>query len=216
MSKRFDWLIPLGLILLCLVPILGGAVRIGELSGNSTITPHNARFFTAPGVVITHIICSLVYGVLGAFQFSRGFRRRFPQWHRKAGTLLMTFGLLSALTGLWMTQCFPHVPTDGEALYYIRLAVGTAMTVCHVFAIAAIGKKKFRIHGAWMMRGYALGMGAGTQVFTHLPWVIAIGSSPTGAERDVAMAAGWLINILVAEWILRWKTPQRPILATQH
>ncbi len=216
MSKKSDWLIPLGLILLCLVPILGGAVRIGELAGNKSITPQNARFFTAPSVVITHVVCSLVYGVLGAFQFSRGFRRRCMQWHRRVGTLLIAFGLLSALTGLWMTQFFPHVATDGPALYSIRLVVGIVMAACHIFAIVAIREKNFRQHGTWMMRGYALGMGAGTQVFTHLPWVIAFGSPPTDWERDIAMAAGWLINALVVEWFIWRKALNRSFLAAQH
>ena len=26
-----------------------------------------------------------------------------------------------------------------------------------------------------MMRGYAIGLGAGTQVFTHVPWLLAFG-----------------------------------------
>jgi uncharacterized membrane protein len=216
MSKKSDLLIPFGLILLCFVPIFGGAMRISELTNNSTITPQNERFFTAPSVVVAHIICSLVYGLLGALQFSRGFRRKFIQWHRKAGTVLVFLGFTSALTGLWMTQTFPHVPTDGPTLYWVRIIVGVAMTLCLLWAVLAIRQKQFKHHGAWMIRAYALGMGAGTQVFTHLPWVIALGGIPTGLERDAAMAAGWLINALLAEWILWRKTSNRSIIKAQY
>ena len=57
------------------------------------------------------------------------------------------------------------------------------------------------------MRAYALGMGAGTQVFTHLPWIIAGGALPTGYTRDAAMAAGWIINLAFVEWRLRAGEP---------
>ena len=53
-----------------------------------------------------------------------------------------------------------------------------------------------------MVRGYALGLGAGTQVLTHLPWFLfpAIQGEFT---RALFMGAGWAINLVVAEWIIR-------------
>jgi hypothetical protein len=53
-----------------------------------------------------------------------------------------------------------------------------------------------------MMRGYAIGLGAGTQVFTHLPWILFFGV-PDELTRALLMAAGWVINIIVVEWIIR-------------
>jgi hypothetical protein len=53
-----------------------------------------------------------------------------------------------------------------------------------------------------MIRGYAIGQGAGTQAFTHLPWILLLGT-PGELPRAVLMAAGWVINIAVAEWIIR-------------
>ena len=53
-----------------------------------------------------------------------------------------------------------------------------------------------------MMRGYAIGLGAGTQVFTLLPWA-AVAGEPTGVNRAFLMAAGWMINLAVAEWFIR-------------
>jgi hypothetical protein len=45
-------------------------------------------------------------------------------------------------------------------------------------------------------------MGAGTQVLTHLPWAILVGK-PGESARTVLMGAGWVINVVVAEWIIR-------------
>jgi hypothetical protein len=51
-----------------------------------------------------------------------------------------------------------------------------------------------------MTRAYAIALGAGTQVFTILPWVVIFG--PIGAAdelpRTVLMTAGWVINLGVA------------------
>jgi hypothetical protein len=59
-----------------------------------------------------------------------------------------------------------------------------------------------------MVRAYAIALGAGTQVFTHLPWVLLVGT-PGGYPRDAMMATGWLINVAVAEWFLRRPSRRR-------
>jgi hypothetical protein len=82
------------------------------------------------------------------------------------------------------------------------------MALSIALSIRAILSRRFAEHGAWMMRAYALGMGAGTQVLTHLPWIIAGGTLPTGYTRDAAMAAGWLINMAFVEWRLRADEPR--------
>ncbi|MNY10226.1 hypothetical protein D3C86_1431890 [compost metagenome] len=65
----------------------------------------------------------------------------------------------------------------------------------------AIRKRDIPRHRAWMMRGYALGMGAGTQVFTHIPWFL-LPATHGELARTVCMAAGWAINLAVAEWLI--------------
>jgi hypothetical protein len=57
-----------------------------------------------------------------------------------------------------------------------------------------------------MIRGYAIGMGAGTQVLTHLPWFILVGR-PGESARTTLMGAGWVINVIVAEWIISREHP---------
>ncbi len=203
MFKKSDWLIPTGLIILCVIPMLGGIARISDLFGNGKITPENARFFTAPSIVILHIVISCFFGILGALQFSPGFRKRNIHWHKTAGKPLIASGLISALTGLWLTYYFPKAEFDGPTLYFVRILVGVCMSFCILKAILAIRKRNFKNHGEWMIRGYALGLGAGTQVLTHLPWLIFTGTIPTGFVRDAAMASGWLINFIAAEWIIR-------------
>ena len=200
-SARREWPLPAALILLSLVPVVAGAARVAELTGGAGITADNARFFAAPLPVLTHIFSASLYCLLGAFQFVPGFRRRRPGWHRAAGRLLVPSGLATALSGLWMTLFVPQ-PYGGDLLTVLRLGFGSAMVVSIVLGFAAIRRRDITRHRAWMIRGYAIAQGAGTQVLTHIPWFVAFGE-PGDLSKALLMAAGWMINIGVAEWIIR-------------
>lgn len=206
-SRHPEWLAPAGLIVLSLVPLAGGASRLTELASDPAVTADNARFFDSPVPVIIHIIASVVFLILGALQFVPSLRRR--RWHRMAGRIVAPAGLLSALSALWMTLFYAIPAPSGTALFIMRLGFGTAMAVGLVVAFAAIRKGDVRTHSAWMTRAYAIGMGAGTQVLTFLPWVLFFGP-PDVAMHAVLMGAGWVINLVVAEVLIRRRARPRP------
>ena len=93
-------------------------------------------------------------------------------------------------------------PSDGDLLRAFRLFFGTGMVVAILLGLTAALRRDLRCHRAWMMRGYAIGLGAGTQVLTHVPWPLAFGV-PGEFTRAMLMAAGWVINLVVAEWFIR-------------
>jgi uncharacterized membrane protein len=202
-STKFDWIIPAALITLSLVPAIAGTGRLVQLTSGAPITPENARFFGAPLPVILHILTVIPYSIVGAFQFSAGFRRRRRAWHRAAGRILAPCGLIAALSGLWMAHFYTLPPGDGQLVYVERLVFGTAMIGSIVLGLNAIRRRDFANHGEWMTRAYAIGLGAGTQVLTHLPWFIFADGKPGEMPRGVMMGAGWVINVVVAEWIIR-------------
>lgn len=78
-TTKTEWLIPAGLLALCAVPAIAGAIRVVQLSSGAEITPENSRFFEQPLPVVLHIFSSLIYCIVGAFQFSPGVRRRAPR-----------------------------------------------------------------------------------------------------------------------------------------
>lgn len=205
-----DWLPVAGLLLLSLLPALGGATRLLHV-GTAVPAAENARFLADPVPIVFHVLFSLLYAVLGAFQFSAGFRRRYPRWHRSAGKVLVVAGLVAALSGVWMTLAYPVTKPeagmpgfDGPIVYVVRLAVGIATAWFLVSGVAAIRKRDVASHEAWMIRAYALAMGAGTQAITHIPWFLfpAIHGE---LARTLCMSAGWLINAAVAEWLIARK-----------
>lgn len=200
-SRYPAWLLPAALLLLLAVPLGAGLVRLVSLAGQPDLTPGNARFVENPLPMVVHILAVLIYGVLGAFQVTPGIRKRHPARHRAAGRWALPAAFLSVLSGLWLTHVYPAAPDDGPSLAAIRWVVGGAMLVFLVLGLRALLRREFAAHGSWMLRAYALGMGVATQFLDHVAWILVVGK-PTGWARDSLMAAGWIINALLAEWIL--------------
>jgi hypothetical protein len=200
--KKRDWLIPAGLIVLSVVPALGGATRLMQV-GRGVETAENARFLAMPLPIILHIIAATLYSFFGALQFSPGFRKHHRQWHRMAGRVLLPAALIVAGSGLWMTLNYPWPVNDGLAVFAERLVFGALMLISVVLGIEALRRRRYAEHGDWMIRAYAIGLGAGTQVLTHLPWFLLVDLKPGYLPRAVMMGLGWIINIAVAENVIR-------------
>jgi hypothetical protein len=202
------WLAPAGLLLLGMLPVVAGALRLDQLSGMSDVMPANPRFSAVPLPVVLHIVSATVFATLGPLQFAAGFRRRWPAWHRVAGRLLVGCGLLVGLTGLWMTVFYAPPAGSGPLLYASRIVFGSAMVVSIVIGLAAILRRDVEVHRLWMSRGYAIGLGAATQMLTLMVAEIVAGP-PNDLTHDSVMALSWVINLAVAEWAIRKRRAPR-------
>jgi uncharacterized membrane protein len=192
-----------GLLALSVVPTLGGLARLASIA-SADGAPMDARFALHPLPLITHILAASVFGVLGAFQFESDLRRAWPRWHRHAGRIVVLGGLLTAGTGIWMTLYYAIPPQlQGGVLFWVRLAVGGGMALSLVMAVRVILDGNVALHQAWMLRSYAFGQGAGTQVLFLLPPQLLLGEAVTGALRDILMTAAWAFNLLVAEFLIQ-------------
>lgn len=199
---RGHWLIPVGLILLTLIPIISGSFRLVQLSGGPELTAEAARFTDSPLPVILHIVSATVFSIVGAFQFLPALRQGRRSWHQRARRVLIPAGLIVALSGMWMAT-FSALPIgDGPALRVIRLIFGSYMVISVLLAIRALIRHNFPAHGAWMTRAYALGVAAGTQALMLIPGSIMFG--PTNEHsRAVTMGTAWLVNLGAAELVIR-------------
>jgi hypothetical protein len=196
------WLSPASLLLLGMLPVIAGAFRLSQLSGMSDVMPANARFAPMPLPVVLHIVTATVFAILGPLQFAAGFRRRWPVWHRMAGRLLVLCGLMVGLTALWMTLFYAPPDNSGLLLYASRILFGWAMVASIVIGLVAILRRDIKGHRAWMARGYAIGLGAATQMLTLMVGTMLAGP-PSELTHDLLMAAGWVINLGAAEWAIR-------------
>lgn len=198
---RREWWIPASLLALTFVPVAAGVFRVAELAtGEANET--NQRFFDMPVPVVVHVLGACIYCVLGAFQFMPSFRRRRPRWHRWSGRVLVPAGLAAALSGLWMAVFYDLPAHDNTALMWIRLVVGSLMVAALVLGLAAVRRRDIRTHQRWMARAYAVAQGAGTQAVILGPMVLFV-DQPGGTLKATGMAAAWVINLAVAEWLVR-------------
>ena len=201
---KSEWMILVGLFVLSFIPVSAGIFRLVELGGGAAMLPENPRVNAAPTPVVLHIISVGLYCYLGAFQFLHSIRGHSPKWHRYNGRLMVVTGIVSALSGLWMTHfySFPY-ELQGNLLYSVRILLGSAMVVFIFLGLAAILKRDIVRHSSWMIRAYAIGQGASTQGLVIMFCHVISGEEPSGFTRDVLMTFAWVINIFVAEWIIR-------------
>ncbi|MFC4070027.1 DUF2306 domain-containing protein [Actinoplanes subglobosus] len=210
MKSSSNWLVPAGLLALTFVPVVAGALRLSEMAGGAAVIPDGERVTQSPVALVAHIVSVTVFGVLGAFQFAPGVRRRFRRWHRIAGRILVPAGLIAAVSGLWLTVFLPAAAVDSPVLAGIRIGVVAWMMTSLVLGFTAALRRDFTAHRAWMIRGYAIGMGAGTQFLTQTAWLVTTGPL-TPTTRTATMAAAWLINAAVAEWLIRRHPTRRTL-----
>ncbi len=97
---------------------------------------------------------------------------------------------------------FPY-ELQGNLLYSVRILLGSAMVAFIFLGLAAILKRDIVRHSSWMIRAYAIGQGASTQGLMIMSWIAISGGEPSGLTRDVMMTFAWIINIAIAEWIIR-------------
>lgn len=211
-SPRPGWPVPVALAALSAIPLIIGALRLLQLAGGPELIPAEERFAGFPLPVALHILGAATYVLLGTLQFVPRFRRRHRTWHRRAGRILIVAGLLVAASALWMTLLYAAKPGTGDLLYVLRLVFGCALAACLILGFTAIRRRDIPAHRAWMIRAYAIALAAGTQAFTQ-----GIGGALLGVGEpygDLAQGAGWVINLAVAEWVIR--RPARPGRRSRH
>lgn len=199
-SQR-SWPVPAALLTLSAIPLTAGTLRLIQLAGGPAVIPADHRFTGFPLPLVVHIVGATVYALVGIGQFVPRLRRRHLTWHRRTGRVLAVAGLLVVISALWLTLFYQAQPGTGAVLYVLRLVFGSAMAACLVLGVTAVRRHDIAAHRVWMIRAYAIALAAGTQAFTEPIGGAIFGTGVLAA--DLAKGAGWLINLGVAEWVLR-------------
>lgn len=206
MSRPIGWKLPAGLFFLALIPLIPGFLRLSEMMGAPALLPVDAYSQSIKVPVAVHIVSAIVFYMLGALQFSPGIRRTRPAFHRWTGRLIVPFGLAVAGSALVITLGYPHREGEHELLPVFQALAGGGMLLSLLLGVYFILQRNIMAHRAWMIRAYALGLGAATQTITIAPFMIF--APPDALSRALLMGAGWAINLAIAEWIIR-NTPKR-------
>jgi uncharacterized membrane protein len=211
MTKR-SWPLPVALLTLSAIPLTAGALRLIQLAGGPAVIPADHRFSGLPLALVTHILASAIFALGGSLQFVPRLRR--SSWHRRAGRALVLAGLLVAASALWLTLFYAPQPGTGDLLFVFRLVFASALAACVVLGVAAVRRGDIAAHRVWMVRAYAIGLGAGTQVFTEGFGEAIFGTGVVAG--DLAKGAAWMVNLAIVEWVLRRPARRRVALAGAH
>lgn len=193
------WLVA-GLVFFSALPLTFGVLRLMQLAGLADVMPP-APASAIP--LVSHIVGAFAYTLLGATQFSPAIRRRWPAWHRLAGRLALVGAALVVVSALWLTVAYVTPSFGGLVLAGLRVAVASAMAASIALGLAAVLKRQIARHREWMIRAYALGLGAATQMLVLMVAEMVLGGAPTELNRALLMGLAWGINLMVAEWNIR-------------
>ena len=99
---------------------------------------------------------------------------------------------------------FSDLPVyDNTALMWLRLLFGSVMVAGLVLGLLAVLRRDIRTHQRWMARAYAVAQGAGTQALVLGPMASSSRASRAATSRRPGWAFAWVLNLAVAEWLVR-------------
>lgn len=143
--------------------------------------------------LILHVGAGIVAMALGPFQFRSGLRARWPRVHRVSGRIYLVAVLFTGVGGLLLAPrglVGPIAPMGFTVM-------GVLLLWSSVAAFVTIRRGEVVRHRVWMIRSYALILGAGTLRL----WLPVMGAIGVPFDQAYATAAWtcWLINLVVAE-----------------
>jgi uncharacterized membrane protein len=146
--------------------------------------PYNPGFLKYPTIIGVHVILGALYLALAPFQFVKGIRSRWLDYHRWAGRLLVATGLLVGASGLFVAWVIPFWGWAERVILgffggLFALAIGKGFLHARAGQIA--------LHREWMIRAFAVGLGIASQRLFLFPAIMIMGGEPTH-QQVVALA----------------------------
>jgi peptidoglycan/LPS O-acetylase OafA/YrhL len=99
-SSRVRWALGVAVGFLALVGVAASATHYLQ-------EPYNPGFLRYPTVVALHVVLGGVYLALAPFQFVKRIRSRHLAYHRWAGRVLVSIGVVVGVTALFMGLVIP-------------------------------------------------------------------------------------------------------------
>jgi len=202
------WLMGIPVTLLALV---GVAASIGHFFNE----PYNPGFLEYPLTTAAHVVLGGVYLALAPLQFVRRIRSRWIGYHRWAGRLLATIGLVVGATAFLMAVAIPfsgwpeRVIVGGFAVFFV---VSLVKSITHIRA------GRVALHREWMIRAFAIGLAIATMRLIFIPALILAGDPSEELARTlsiVSFALAFFVHWAVAEvWIRRTRATDRRVDST--
>jgi hypothetical protein len=152
-------------IFVCFLAISGvGAVVYFVISGGA-----NEKFREFPAIVNSQVMFYAFYLLMAPLQFSKMLRLKSINFHRWSGRLLISAGLISGASALFIGIVIPH---SGTAEQLITGFFGSLFLLSLILSYKNVRQKKIQLHLEWMIRALAIGLSIATMRFILVPVIV--------------------------------------------
>lgn len=175
-------------------------------------TPNNPGFIEFSLITESHVVLGGLFLALAPFQFIKRIRARWPMFHRWSGRLLISIGVIIALTALFMAVV---IPFSGWMESVINSFFALLFLVSLVKGLLYIRTKQINLHREWMIRAFAIGLGPATMRLIFVPSLIVIGQ-PTHQQvmmlSIISFTVAFSVHAGLAElWIRKTREPEKSL-----
>jgi uncharacterized membrane protein len=155
--------------------------------------PYNPGFLEYPTIVALHVILGGIYLLFAPLQFVKRIRSRHLGYHRRAGRVLVSVGLVVGATALFMGLVIPFSGWIERG--YISV-FGTFFLLALIKGFVHVRAGRVALHREWMIRAFALGLAVATQRLIFIP-TLPIVADPTHGQLQTLSAASFLMAFVV-------------------
>lgn len=174
-----------------------GTPRRAELAAD--FARMQAKFAAHPWVTLLHVVPGTLFMLLAPLQLVARIRNRWRAFHRWSGRLLLVMGVPVGLSALYFAWFARHAAAGEAPVITLFVAV---FLLSGARAWRAIRRGDVASHREWMIRFLAGGLAISTVRLVAGPFSL-LTSVDLRTAAVLAMSAGWLITLGVAEWWIR-------------
>lgn len=203
--------VPATLLLGTLLTIILALVQVVQIPLGA-LPEDSRRLSAAPVWHFMHVLGGAMFGILGPIQFGRVLMNRYGFLHRVMGRAFVAAGAMISLSSLGLLWHFTGAYS--VAMSSGRLLFGIALGVALVLAMQAIRKRDVVRHRNWMIRAYAIGIGATAVSMVFFPIYVITGEPPMGLVADTAFLGSWTACVVFAEGLVRRIGGRQPVFRT--
>lgn len=147
----------------------------------------------------THVFTSCFVLIAGFTQFSARILKRYPRVHRSMGWSYFLIVTMVSGPAAWVMALYANGGLPARTSFILLATLWISFTL---LAGYYAWRKRFALHGAYMLRSYALTLSAITlRLYTYF-----LDMTTQASPRDIYITTAWLAwvpNLILVEWLIR-------------
>ena len=201
-SSSVRWVLAVVVGFLALVGVAAAATHYLQ-------EPYNPGFLRYPTIVALHVVLGGVYLALAPLQLVKRIRSRHLAYHRWAGRVLVSIGLVVGVTALFLGLV---IPFSGWSERVIIGLFGSLFLLALGKGFAHIRAGRVASHREWMIRAFAIALSIATMRLIFIP-ALLVAADPTDGQiaflSVASFTAAFVVHASVAELWIRLTRPGR-------